>query len=166
MTTSPVTDNPLLAELRAVHDMLRRDLQVCRDLADTAAAGQPVDELRNRLSEFTTTGPLFRLKANCLGFCLLVHRHHTAEDAQLFPVVRQSAPHLAAAVDRLESDHRRVAVLLERVESAADALAEEVARDRLVEALRELSEHLLDHLDFEEQTLGPVFASWPHWPPR
>ena len=166
MITSDVADNPLLAELRAVHGMLRRDLQVCRDLADAAAAGQPVDELRDRLSELTTAGPLFRLKANCLGFCLLVHRHHTAEDEQLFPVVRHTAPHLAAEVDRLVADHRRVAVLLHRVESAADGLAEDVARHRLVGALRDLSEHLLDHLDFEEQTLGPVFASWPRWPPR
>jgi hemerythrin-like domain-containing protein len=70
-------------------------------------------------------------------------------------------------VDRLESDHRRVPDLLDTVEDAArrlGALDEGPARYSLVEALEELSDHLLEHLAYEEAALGPVLAAWDHWP--
>jgi hemerythrin-like domain-containing protein len=76
------------------------------------------------------------------------------------------APHLAATVDRLEADHRTVSDLLDRVEAAADRLADDAtARTRLVEALDTLRTHLHEHLAVEEEALGPILESWTQWPP-
>jgi len=33
-----------------------------------------------------------------------------------------------------------------------------------VDALTTLSSHLRQHLEFEEESLGPLLASWVHWP--
>ncbi|MET7396768.1 hemerythrin domain-containing protein [Dactylosporangium sp. NPDC005572] len=157
-------DNPLLAELRWVHDMIRRDLATVRRLADDTERGGPFAAVRDGLRELNTNGPLFQLKVNCLQYCQFVHHHHSNESALLFPAVRRSAPELAATVDRLEADHRAVAGLLDEVEAAARSLGSAADRTRLVAALRTLSEHLLEHLTFEEEALAPVLASWKRWP--
>ena len=165
MTQPSSVDNPLLAELQWVHNMLRRDLAIVRELADAAADGAPTVEIRAGLQELQSRGPLFQLKVNCLNYCQLVHHHHRAEDAMLFPAVRQSAPHLSSIVDKLEADHRAVSDLLRRVEDHALQLDDDAeVRSELVLALRSLSDYLLEHLDFEEANLGPVLATWQTWP--
>ena len=169
MTATPDVTNPLLRELRWVHDMLRRDLRSCRELADAASAGAPAAHLRDDLERLASRSPLFQLKVNCLRYCQLVHAHHGAEDVALFPAVRRSAPDLGAVVDRLEADHRVVSDLLDEVEAAArqlDGANSAHARTRLVDALTTLSSHLLDHLDREEEALAPVLLTWTHWPNR
>jgi hemerythrin-like domain-containing protein len=107
---------------------------------------------------------LFQLRANCLGYCQIVHSHHGHEDALLFPAVRRTAPHLSATVDRLEADHRVVSALLDRVEELADGLDDQPNRQDLVLALTRLSTDLLEHLAFEEESIGPVLNSWERWP--
>lgn len=169
MTATPDVTNPLLRELRWVHDMLRRDLRSCGELADAALAGAPATHLRDDLERLASRSPLFQLKVNCLRYCQLVHAHHGAEDVALFPAVRRSAPDLGAVVDRLEADHRVVSDLLDEVEAAArqlDGANSANARARLVDALTTLSSHLLDHLDREEEALAPVLLTWDHWPNR
>jgi iron-sulfur cluster repair protein YtfE (RIC family) len=157
----------LLGELKRVHAMLRDDLTAVREIAAATAAGRPAADVRDDLADLHARGPLLRLKANCLGYCQLVHSHHGGEDTMLFPVIRQVAPHLAATVDRLEADHRTVSDLLDRVETAAGALADDVtARRRLVEALDTLAIHLHEHLAVEEEALGPILDSWAEWPSR
>ena len=167
MTAASDVGNPLLRELRWVHDMLRRDLKTCGELADAAAAGAPAADLRDELDRLASRGPLFELKVNCLRYCRLVHSHHGGEDVALFPEVRRSAPHLGAVVDRLEADHRVVSDLLDEVEAAARKLDDADATDartRLVDALTALSAHLLEHLEFEEEALAPVLLAWGRWP--
>lgn len=83
-----------------MHDMLRRDLRACRELAAVASADATPAHLRESLDQLASRGPLFQLRANCLGYCQLVHAHHRAEDTALFPAVRRSAPQLGAALDR------------------------------------------------------------------
>ena len=58
-------------------------------------------------------------------------------------------------VDRLEGDHRLVAEQLDELEAAAAALGED-GRERVVEALNVLGEHLLAHLALEEESIGPA----------
>jgi iron-sulfur cluster repair protein YtfE (RIC family) len=169
MTTTRDTASPLLRELERVHDMLRRDLRTCRDLADAAMTGVPAVHLRDTLGQLASRGPLFQLKVNCLRYCELVHAHHGGEDESLFPAVRASAPHLGAVVDRLEADHRLVSDLLDQVEFAAAQLDDVEAitsRKRLADALTALSRHLLEHLDVEEEALAPVLRAWQGWPPE
>lgn len=160
------SDNPLLAELRWVHDMLRADLATIRRLADDAAGGAPAGQIQAGLDRMKTRGPLFQLRVNCLSYCQFVHHHHQNEDVLLFPAVRRSAPHLAETVDKLEADHRIVSGLLDEVEAAARGLGGDDApiRQKLVAALQTLSDHLLAHLAFEEERLAPVLATWKRWP--
>lgn len=150
----------LAAELRWVHDMLRHDLQVVRELAAATTAGGSVQNVRDTLTDLKTNGALFQLRVNCLSYCQFVHLHHGHEDELLFPAVRRAAPALREAVDRLEADHRRVAELLVEVERHAAGLESDAARAALGESLTELATHLLEHLAYEEVTLKPVLDSW------
>ena len=136
-------------------------------MAADAGDGVPSDALRRDFEGLRTTSVLFQLQARCFSYCQLVHFHHTGEDVSLFPAARRAAPHLTTLVDRLEADHRAVAVLLDDVEAAADALDDNAAgegRQRLAAALLTLSTDLSDHLQREEETLGPVLATWDRWP--
>ena len=164
MTTRTERPEALGDQLRWVHDTLRRDLAAVRDLARRVADGASTREVRDGLAELEAGGPLFQLRTTCLGYCQLVHSHHGAEDDVLFPAVRRAAPHLAATVDRLESDHRAVSAVLNEIEALAHDLDESSARVALVEALNRLSTGLLEHLSYEEETIGPVLDSWDEWP--
>ncbi len=167
MTNADEAGRVLLDELKWVHSLLRAELQACRALADDVTGGTPTNEVRWRVQALQTRGPLWQLRISCLRFCRFVHGHHGHEDVMLFPAVRRFAPGLSDVVDKLESDHRRVSDLLDAVDDAAyrlDSPGEAPARDRLAGALEDLSEHLLEHLAFEETALGPVLAAWDRWP--
>jgi|HubBroStandDraft_1064217.scaffolds.fasta_scaffold107506_4 hypothetical protein len=160
------TDDPQLTlydELLRIHGYLRRDLGVCRQLALDVGGGAPVSDVHRELSLLRAQSPLFLLRHSCLRYCRFVHAHHGLEDDWLFPTVRRFAPDLSVVTDRLEADHRRVSELLDAVEAAAGALDDDddaPHRRRLVEALDELSEHLFEHLAYEEEHLAPVLRQW------
>jgi hypothetical protein len=157
----------LVAELKWVHDMIRRDLQTVRQMAADTAAGQPADEIRAGIRSLATSGPLWQLKINCLHYCRLVHSHHGVESMALFPALRRANPELEAVVDKLEADHRSVAALLGDVETAAQALSDgqdPVQRERLTLALRSLSETLLAHLSYEEDQISDTLRTFGGWP--
>jgi hemerythrin superfamily protein len=167
MSTEEQEANPLLAELKWVHGLLRRDLRTCQTLAASVTAGASAAEVRDEIRALKAQGPLFQLRLNCLQYCRIVHGHHGAENAALFPRVRRADPRLNPIVDRLEEDHRKVSDLLDEVEASSlgvGSLADVAERQRLVEALHALSARLLDHLDFEEESLAPVLATWKDWP--
>lgn len=157
--------NVLLEELRWVHDHLRRDLATLGRLAGQVDKGATSATVAQALQQLKTKGPLWQLKVNCLTYCRFVHGHHGNEDVNLFPAVKKAEPSLRKAVDRLAADHRRVSDLLDEIEAAARFLSEDAAsRTRMTAALGQLSQHLLEHLAFEEKTLGPVLARWSRWP--
>ena len=81
----------------------------------------------------------------------------------------------AACADALESLGYRVT----RIDPGADlpetlvrtspdvvfnALHGRYGEDGRVQGLLDLEEHLLSHLAFEEQSLGPLLSSWDSWP--
>lgn len=150
--------------LRWVHDMLRRDLVAVRQLAAAVAEGATHEDIYSGLRDLQSSGPLFQLRMNCLGYCQIVHAHHRNEDDSLFPAVRQAAPQLGRTIDRLEADHRIVARLLDQVEEHASRLDGPDTRQLLVDALHDLATHLLEHLEAEEEALQPVLDSWSTWP--
>jgi hemerythrin-like domain-containing protein len=99
---------------------------------------------------------LWRLRLDCLRYCYFVHSHHNAEDVAFFPELRETNPAINPVIDRLEADHRRVSDLLDEIEAAAKALADDEsvpAREAVAAALRTLGEALLSHLDYEERNL-------------
>jgi hypothetical protein len=154
-------------QLKLIHQMLRNDLTLCRELAAEVAAGAPSAHIADRLAELQTDRPIWKLQINCLYHCRIVHMHHHGEDADMFPALRRSNPDLGGVVDRLESDHRAISVLLDNVESLArtiDDSATSAERDTLVVALRDLATRLLEHLAFEEENVAATMRSWVTWP--
>ena len=159
----------MVAELKWVHSMIRRDLRTVRKLADEVADGLGGPEAAEVIQSLATGGPLWQLKINCLQYCRFVHSHHHAESVLLFPELRRTNPALNPVVDKLEADHLAVSGLLDGVEAAARDLGEQedpATRQRLTESLQQLSTDLLAHLDYEEENISGTLASWTSWPFR
>jgi hemerythrin-like domain-containing protein len=98
-----------------------------------------------------------------------VHSHHHAESVLLFPALRRANPALNPVVDKLEADHASVSDLLGEVETAARELSDAedpAARDRLTQALQQLSADLLAHLQYEEDHISDTLRTWSDWPYR
>jgi hypothetical protein len=157
----------MFRELLAIHAHLRRDLATVRRLADEVRGGITPPRIVAQVRELETNSPLWLLKFGCFHYCRFVHLHHTIEDAALFPMVRRHDPSLGRVVDRLEEDHLTVHHITERIAAVAGQLERDpsnACRGELVRALLELEEHLLAHLAFEEESLGPLLSSWDRWP--
>lgn len=157
----------MVAELKWVHSMIRRDLRIVGELADGVEEGRPAGEVAGELRSLAAAGPLWQLKINCLQYCRFVHSHHHAESILLFPALRRANPALGPVVDKLEADHTRVAELLDNVEAAARELAgheDAEVRQRLTAALRTLSDELLEHLAFEEDNVADTMRTMTGWP--
>lgn len=137
--------------LLEVHQVLRDDLAKVEQLALDAESMSP-QQLQVELAELKRNGPLWTLKVNCLQYCELLHGHHTGEDYNLFPRLRQLNPAIAPAITRLERDHAQVSDLLDQIEESARA-GEPTATARMLAELRGL---LLEHLEFEELAAGPT----------
>ncbi len=164
--TSPPKEG-MFRELLYIHTILRRDLQTVRRLAAAARDGLPPQAILDEIRDLETNSPLWRLKFGCMHYCRFVHTHHTIEDAALFPMVRKHAPSLGSVVDRLEEDHLTVHHITERIAAVAGRITTDEtgpATAELAAALTDLEEHLLAHLAFEEESLGPLLSSWDHWP--
>jgi iron-sulfur cluster repair protein YtfE (RIC family) len=161
-------DGPLFKELLWVHDRIRADLETVNQLVADVGDGAPAAEVRERVEALSTDSILWKLRVNCLTYCRFVHSHHGAEDAMLFPAIRDHDAGLNPVVDRLEADHRKVSDLLGEVEDAVKAPLEEgeEARLRLQAGLEELGTHLLEHLAYEEEKVRPVLNSWKSFPFR
>ena len=106
----------LVAELKWVHDMIRRDLTTVRQMAADVQAGLPAEEVGSAIRTLAANGPLWQLRVNCLRYCHFVHSHHHAESILLFPELRRADPALNPVVDKLEADHAHVSDLLDDVE--------------------------------------------------
>jgi Hemerythrin HHE cation binding domain len=161
----PVTaqGEALYQDLLWVHGLLRQDLATVERLAVEVAEGAPAEDVVAGVRALETAGPLWRLRASCLHYCRFVHHHHRLEDVALFPELRRVNPSLGPVVDRLQEDHRRVAGLLQRVESAAGALEgtdSPEARAAVAESLEALAAHLLAHLDLEEESVAETLRRW------
>jgi hypothetical protein len=148
----------MFEELLWVHSAIRHDLEIVKRLAANVGEGLPGHALQDTLGELKTNGPLWQLKVNCLRYCSHVHAHHGAEDV-LLSALRAADPSIGSVVDRLEADHARVSDLLDAVEAAARALTDTDARDArrgVIDGLRDLHVHLLEHLDYEGRHAGPT----------
>lgn len=164
--TSNSRGEALVAELKWVHGLIRRDLRTVRGLAADLDNGLSGDEAVTALQSLEVSGPLWHLKINCLQYCRFVHSHHHAESVLLFPRLRRTNPGLGPVVDKLEADHATVSDLLDDVSAAAADLAgqeEPATRKRLIDALADLSTVLLAHLDYEEEHIAGTLRSWAGW---
>jgi hypothetical protein len=142
-----------------IHGVIRRDLNTVQRLAEAVLAGLDPLDVQRELKRLETTGPLWHLKVNCLRYCRFVHGHHDFEDQTWLPALRRADPSMGPVVERLGEEHRQIADQLDEVSAAAGALTDEddeQARRRVVDALNTLASDLLEHLAYEELSLGPV----------
>jgi len=71
-----------------------------------------VDDLYDALDESRD------LRLHCLALCTAVTKHHTAEDANVFPLLAGRHPELADFLGGLQRDHEIIGGMLRRLESA------------------------------------------------
>lgn len=157
----------MVAQLKWVHDMIRRDLGLIRQMAADTESGRPARVIRGAIQSLASGSAVWQLKVGCLRHCRFVHSHHTHESMLLFPALRDANPALNPVVDKLEADHAHVSDLLDEVEAASHQLgeaSEPAARERLGTALRALSEDLLAHLQYEEEHISDTLRTWTRWP--
>ena len=114
-----------------MHDVLRAEL---RALQDAAAAGDPLER---------DGRPLL---AHCAAFCSALTRHHTGEDARVFPALAEQFPDLAPIVAKLAEDHQLIAMVIARIEAAAGT-------PRLAGELDGLAAIMESHFAFEERRI-------------
>ncbi len=171
-STIPETSAPaegMFRELLYIHTLLRRDLDRVNRLATAVRSGYPVQGVIDTVKNLETNSPLWRLREGCWRYCRFVHTHHTLEDSALFPMVRRKDPSLRRVIDKLEEDHLVVHHITERIAVEAGKVAEHdtiETRVDLAAALDDLEQHLLEHLAYEEASLGPLLSSWSEWPVR
>jgi hemerythrin-like domain-containing protein len=135
---SAQADEPAdVAFMRALHAALRRDLSRLRDVA-----GQ-LD---------SSTGAPPTVLAGWDAFRAQLDNHHTAEDDDLWPVLRQelSDPGQLASVDAMVEEHRLIPPALEAVDTALRGGGE------LTAPVESLSSVVLDHLAHEEREVLPL----------
>lgn len=128
-------------EMRAVHDLLRRALEVTRE---AVADGTGAEDATRDLLLF------------CHGFCAALTGHHEAEDRTLFPAIRARHPELAGAIRNLEQDHSMMAHLLGGLQAAVDRAAPPAELDRHLEGLAAIME---SHFRYEERQLLSVLET-------
>jgi hemerythrin-like domain-containing protein len=130
-----------------VHDALRRDL----GRAISALSTAPYPERAQRIAIGDHSRWLMRF----------LEAHHHGEDAGLWPLVRDRNPEAAPLLDAMESDHVRVAPLVDACDAAADDYRNGEADETrvvLLEALLRLREVLLPHLEREEHETMPLVS--------
>jgi hypothetical protein len=119
------------------HHGLRRDLRRFK----IALAGKDVasraDALRDEWKSYHAT----------------LHGHHTVEDTAMFPNMRAEHPEIAATIDQLTVDHRRIDPLLDSGDEAFAALPNTAAAAALVAELLDILDR---HLALEEKDLVPL----------
>jgi hypothetical protein len=123
--------------MRALHAALRRDLSRLRDVAaqlDSSAAAPPT------------------VLAGWDTFRAQLDNHHSAEDDDLWPVLRAelSDPGELASVDAMVEEHRHIPHALDGVDAALRGGGE------LTAPVEFLSSVVLDHLAHEEREVLPL----------
>ncbi|MBE1465301.1 hemerythrin domain-containing protein [Kibdelosporangium phytohabitans] len=123
-------------QLIEIHDWLREQLARLRADVDAGVA-QPR-----------------KLQAHCLTFCAALTKHHTGEDAGVFPVLAQRFPELKPVVDELVRDHEIITVMLNRLEDVDFTDRPNALREiNGVEAIME------SHFTFEERKIVDALNS-------
>lgn len=131
-----------------VHEALKRDLRRTREVLATSPP--PLGRQRVALAQHVTW---------MLEF---LHRHHSGEDAGLWPLIRRRNPAAAELLDSMEADHARIAPAAEAAAAAAReyvATTTDPPRTSLAEALDTLLDVLVPHLDREVAEAMPVVTA-------
>jgi len=86
-----------------------------------------------------------------------LHGHHTVEDTGIFPSTKQQHPELAAVIDGLTADHRKIDPLLDRGDQAFAGLPQTI--ESAVDVVNGLLDLLQPHLATEETHIIPLLRA-------
>lgn len=81
-----------------------------------------------------------------------LHGHHTMEDANIFPDIKNKHPELSSALEKLMEQHHKIDPVLEKGDAA---FADLTHPERAEAVLNELKALLDEHLTFEEAQITP-----------
>ena len=134
-------------EMVVVHRVFRREYRLLPRMVEAVAVGD------------VARASVVAAHAREIGEVL--HHHHTGEDEVIWPLLRERATVESGVVDRMASQHERVAGLLARVDELLPVWVRSAAatpRDELVALLDQASRTLEEHLADEEEHILPLCA--------
>ncbi|HEX7135923.1 MAG TPA: hemerythrin domain-containing protein [Iamia sp.] len=134
--------NADLRGYRAIHTALRHAAHAMAAAAPSLGPEEP-----ERLAAF---------RRYWAGYAGEVVAHHTTEDDVVFPELVRRAPFLAALMERADADHHHLDELMEDVTAALGAIADGASPERAAALLREVADHMEEHLGMEDRDLLPV----------
>lgn len=140
MSTTPAPAD--LRGYRAIHAALRDAAHAMAAAAPTLTAAEP-----KRLAAF---------RAYWKGYAGEVLAHHTTEDDVVFPELVARVPALGALMERADADHHHLDALMEDVTAALGTIADGAPADRAAGLLREVADHMDEHLGMEDRDFLPV----------
>lgn len=148
--------------LRMIHDHLRDNMRVLRQLIERAAKGNvTAGEVAAETGSMAMLTNFRRFGTLCGQYCQFVHTHHSIEDQAIFPALSAKGEAFRKVADRLRAEHVVVHELLMRLVTALNALVAEPGPDNFA-AARELYEALervlLSHLGYEEDEIGDALG--------
>ncbi|WP_240776697.1 hemerythrin domain-containing protein [Nonomuraea basaltis] len=146
---------PDLTVFRIMHRAMRGDLHRLVKLA------RQIEADREHAGQARATA----IAGFAADICKAIHHHHTREDEVVWPLIERSA---GAAVDLtdLSDDHAELGPLLDRLRATAQGFAAGQHVAEFGAAVRELSEHLDEHIEEEERKIFPIiekYVSVPDW---
>jgi alkanesulfonate monooxygenase SsuD/methylene tetrahydromethanopterin reductase-like flavin-dependent oxidoreductase (luciferase family) len=149
-----------------VHDHLRAELEQLRDVLGQVRQGTlGAGAARSAINAMTMRQNDWTLGAYCATYCRTVTQHHSLEDAQIFPHLRQVDTGLAPVIDRLEAEHLVIHDVLENVDRAlVDFVRTPDDFTGLQRAFDQLTDALLSHLAYEEQQIVEPLARFGFYP--
>jgi hypothetical protein len=103
------------------------------------------------------------LREEWARYCGTLHVHHTAEDTSIFPGTKGQHPELAAVIDGLIADHRKIDPMLEEGDRAFAGLPATVAAAAGI--VSRLATLLDAHLAIEEAHIVPFIRGATAFPP-
>jgi hypothetical protein len=142
-------------EMVIVHRLFRREFRLLPVLVQRV----PADD-RDRAAV---------VAGHAADMTFTLHHHHTGEDLLLWPKLLARARPRAELVQRMQAQHERVAVLLDRVDVLTARWrpsADPKTRDELASVLAQTSAALDEHLSDEENEILPLVAEHitvPEW---
>jgi hypothetical protein len=114
------------------------------------------------LAELSVSSSIWALRTYRLRDCQFVHGRHTHEDHTWFPRLRVINPAPPSTGSR-PSTRPSPCARHNRAARTTPPETDEAARTSLAAALRELAEHLLQHLDWEEDAVFPTIRRMRAW---
>lgn len=106
-----------------IHALYLQEIDAIEEIIERIEAGEPVASELMEAVEGLDMAENYRLFGNLCGReCHVLTIHHTIEDQELFPRLRDGSDGLRKVVDRLAEEHKVIHAIIERLEAEAREL--------------------------------------------